>query len=478
MAGLGDLVVNLSANTAKFDKGISKSKGGLTDFATSATSLLNPVTAAFAAMAASAAATGLSIYGIAQRIETLAGVVDKANQTGLSAKFIQELGFAAEQSGVPIDSLFDSLKDMTTKIGEASLATDATATSLEQIGLNIEDLKKLKPEGQFLAIADAISKLPTVAEKSAAGIAIFGESAVKMVPMLSQGEDGIRSLMEQAKDLKIGISDEDLKSIATADNAMVRMKSSLSAVVSNIAVGLAPVFEQISNSLTGILPMISDVARGLSEGLASAMKIVGDLVDEKVMPPLKEFLAISADIITKWAAMDSKFEFLGKLLAAGFSLGIETIKLEWKQMLIDLMNYTAEKANALVGMLNPKTAAIAVSDWLNGQGNFDQPKTVNREALEASQLRFDNLIRELNGLPALAGPVFGEPSRPDQPQVTAEEAQRIKSERMAAMALSLPGLAAPGGKDANVAATEKQTKDLVGALKSLRPPAMTVVPEF
>jgi hypothetical protein len=224
--------------------------------------------------------------------------------------------------------------------------------------------------------------------------------------------------------------------------------------------------------------MISDVARGLSEGLASAMKIVGDLVDEKVMPPLKEFLAISADIITKWAAMDSKFEFLGKLLAAGFSLGIETIKLEWKQMLIDLMNYTAEKANALVGMLNPKTAAIAVSDWLNGQGNFDQPKTVNREALEASQLRFDNLIRELNGLPALAGPVFGEPSRPDQPQVTAEEAQRIKSERMAAMALSLPGLAAPGGKDANVAATEKQTKDLVGALKSLRPPAMTVVPEF
>jgi hypothetical protein len=119
MAGLGDLVVNLSANTQKFDKNISKSQGGLKAFATSAMSALNPVTAAFTAMAAGAVGVGAAVWGLTSRIGTLAGVADKAAQTGLSGAFLQQLEYAADQSGVSAETLTGGIKKLTVMIGKA-----------------------------------------------------------------------------------------------------------------------------------------------------------------------------------------------------------------------------------------------------------------------------------------------------------------------------------------------------------------------
>lgn len=473
MANAGDLVVRLGLNSNPLTAGLAKASEGVKGFADSATTWLNPVTATFTGMAAAAAATGLSIFGISQRIETLAGVVDKANQTGLSAEFIQQLGFAADQSGVSVDGLLGGLSKMTVELGKAQLNSEETAKNLEQIGLTSEDLAGLKPEDQFLAIADAIAKLPSVAEKAAATVAVFGRSASEMAPLLGEGEKGIRSLMEEAKNLKIGISTEDLQSIAKADDAMARMKSSLSSVVSNIAVSLAPVFEQISNSLTEILPQIAEMARSLSGVLAEAMKTVGDMVDSDVIPKLKEFLTVSADLLAKWSAMPKKWKFLGEIIAAAISLAVETIKADWRDMLDDMLKATAEKAKTLMGMLDPTTYSNAALDYLSSAENADYSGGVGAGA-ESSQAKaerkFENLMRQLNGEAPIAGP-DPKKMRPDRPQETPDA---LAAKLQAAMA----GGTAPGGKDPNVAATEKQTNKLIDALKSYGSPKLNLVPEI
>ena len=464
MANAGDLVVRLGLNSNPLTQGLAKASTGVKGFADSASTWLNPVTATFTAMAAAAAATGLSIFGISQRIETLAGVVDKANQTGLSAEFIQQLGFAADQSGVSVDGLLGGLAKMTIELGKTQLNSEETSNNLKQIGLEASSLADMKPEDQFLAIADAIAKLPTAAEKAAATVAIFGRSTSDMIPLLGEGEKGIRSLMEEAKNLKIGISTEDLQSIAKADDAMARMKSSLSSVVSNIAVSLAPVFEQVSNSLTAILPQISEMAKSLSGVLAEALKTVGDMVDADVIPKLKEFLTITADLLAKWSAMPEKWKFLGEVIAAAISLAVETIKADWREMLDDMLAATAEKAKTLMGMLNPTTYSNSVLDYLSSAENADYSGGVGAgaESPQAkAERKFENLMRQLNGEAPVAGP-DGSKLRPDRspekPDATAEKLR-------AAMAGNTPA----GGKDPNVVATEKQTDKLVRALMEIKP---------
>lgn len=473
MANAGDLVVRLGLNSNPLTTGLTKASEGVKGFADSATTWLNPVTATFTGMAAAAAATGLSIFGISQRIETLAGVVDKANQTGLSAEFIQQLGFAADQSGVSVDGLIGGLDKMTVSLGKAELNSEETAKNLEQIGLTSKELSGLKPEDQFLAIADAIAKLPTVAEKAAATVAIFGKSASEMAPLLGEGEKGIRSLMEEAKNLKIGISTEDLQSIAKADDAMARMKSSLSSVVSNIAVGLAPVFEQISNSLTAILPQIAEMAKSLSGVLAEAMKTVGDMVDADVIPKLKEFLTVSADLLAKWSAMPEKWKFLGEVIAAAVSLAVETIKSDWREMLDDMLKATAEKAKTLMGMLNPTTYSNSVLDYLSNAENADYSGGVGKGAESAvtkAERRFENLMRQLNGQAPIPEPEAR--MRRDSPSNT-DPVDPLAEKLKAALSGS-----STAGADANVKATEKQTNKLVEALKNYGSPKLNVVPEI
>lgn len=474
MANAGDLVVRLGLNSNPLTTGLAKASEGVKGFADSATTWLNPVTATFTGMAAAAAATGLSIFGISQRIETLAGVVDKANQTGLSAEFIQQLGFAADQSGVSVDGLIGGLDKMTVSLGKAELNSEETAKNLEQIGLTSKELSGLKPEDQFLAIADAIAELPTVAEKAAATVAIFGKSASEMAPLLGEGEKGIRSLMEEAKNLKIGISTEDLQSIAKADDAMARMKSSLSSVVSNIAVGLAPVFEQISNSLTAILPQIADMARSLSGVLAEAMKSVGDMVDSDVIPKLKEFLTVSADLLSKWSAMPQKWKFLGEIIAAAISLAVETIKADWREMLDDMLKATAEKAKTLMGMLNPATYSNAVLDYLASAENADYTGGVGKGAessLTKAERRFDNLMRQLNGEAPIPEPEAR--LRSDRP-AESMPADPLGEKLKAALSQQVTS----PNNDANVKATEKQTNKLVEALKNYGSPRLNIVPEI
>jgi hypothetical protein len=279
--------------------------------------------------------------------------------------------------------------------------------------------------------------------------------------------------MEEAKNLKIGISTEDLQSIAKADDAMARMKSSLSSVVSNIAVSLAPVFEQISNSLTAILPQIADMARSLSGVLAEAMKTVGDMVDAEVIPKLKEFLTVSADLLAKWSAMPEKWKFLGEIIAAAISMAVENIKADWRDMLDDMLKATAEKAKTLMGMLDPTTYTNSVLDYLSSAENADYSGGVGAgaESPQAkAERKFENLIRQLNGEAQVAGP-DGSKDRKARPQETPDA---LAAKLKAAMA----GGAAPGGKDANVIATEKQTTKLIDALKNFGSPKLNLVPEL
>lgn len=479
MAGMGqDLVVNLAGNNAKLKKSLVEGKSSLTDFSTAATTLLNPVGIAFAGIAASAAAAGLSMYGIGERIETLAKVVDKANQTGLSAKFIQDLGFAADQSGVPVENFLDSLKDMTNNLGKAELAGEKTATNFEQIGLNIQDLKLLRPEDQFLAIADAISKLPSVAEKAAAGSAIFGESAVKMVPLLSQGEEGIRSLMAEADKLKISISDEDLQSIATADNAMQRMKSSLSSVISKIAVGMAPLFESISNTVTTITPQIGEIAKAMSSGLADAINIAVKLFNDDLLPGIRAFLTTSGDLLTKWSEMPDKFSFAGEIIQAVFDVAFEYIKVYWSIMLDDMIAATADAAMKMLNMLNPKTGFNAVADWLLGQDTAKADPKNELAALEAAQARLDALVTRLQTGGELQPPDSGvkQPAVNNVPAIQPAAATGPIS--AAGVFMGGGGAVAPGGKDPNVKATEEQTAALLEGLRRTNQFPVSVVPSF
>jgi len=348
MAGLGDLVVNLSANTQKFDKNISKSQGGLKSFGTAALAALNPVTAAITGMVAGAVGLGAAVWGLSGRIGDLAGVADKAAQTGLSGAFLQQLEFAADQSGVSAETLTGGIKKLTVMIGKAGDGSKEAAESLKDIGLSAKDLQKLSPEQQFEKVAAGIGKIPTAAGRAAAAVKIFGKSGIEMTTLFAGGLDDITKLMQDAKDIGIGLDDEQLRRVADADDALQKMYAAFGAMIDQVAVGLAPAFEAVATEVTGLIGPVTK-------------------------------------LFDTFNNLDNRWTLASDTLVAAFDVAMETIKLHWGDMVNEMIDVVTDVNWAQ--LLNP-FAGININDL--------RPDA-KPENLQAAQAKLDGLLGQFKG---------------------------------------------------------------------------------
>lgn len=489
MSGLGDLVVNLSANTQKFDKNISKSQTGLKSFGTAALAAVNPVTAAITGMIAGAVGLGAAVWGLSGRIGDLAGVADKAAQTGLSGAFLQQLEFAADQSGVSAETLTGGIKKLTVMIGKAGDGSKEASDALGSIGLKLEDLQKLSPEQQFEKVAAGIGKIPTAAGRASAAVKIFGKSGIEMTGLFAGGLDDITKLMQDAKDIGIGLDDEQLAQVAAADDSLQKMYASISAMVDQVAVGLAPAFAKVSEEITGL-----------------------------VGPVTKLFDTFNN--------MDDRWTWLSDTIVAAFDVAIENIKVHWSKMISDLLIQTSsfgfDVANFAFDMTNPGLMAQRGIEMAQNAGAGG----AGQDGLAVAQARLAALLGQFNaagdgGKPGAAQPGFNRQWMELKPPKSFTEAwtgitdalspitsqleagatgfiDRAKiqagaiggtlsnwlgTDRKKQEAPRLAGAMAGGsveaystivqammtrGKDPVVAATEKQTKELIKGLKPKR----------
>lgn len=364
MPGLGnDLVVNLAGNNSKLKSKISESKGGLKSFASSAAGFLNPVTAGLTAIAGAAIGAGVAIYGLQTRIAGLAQIADQATQTGLSGAFIQRLGYAADQSGVSVETLMGGIKKLTIAIGKGDDKPFAA------LGISLSEMKALNPEQQFLRVAAAISKLPTAAERAAAAVKIFGKSGIDMTGLFADGMSGLNALMADAEKLGIGISAEGLAKAAAADDAIQRMKASFGALLDQITVGVAPAFTLVATAIADLIP------------------------------PVTKFF-------DRFNEMDDKVEYIGRLFNAGMAVVFEEIRQNWDSMLDQMAASTAK----WFVKWNPNVIAVKGIGNLLGGGGGGGAANDNLPALKQN---FQNILNERNpgNIAQQPPPKFG----PEQP---------------------------------------------------------------
>lgn len=353
-----DLVVNLSGNNSKLKSSLKESKSALASFGESAKSLINPIKAGFAGVAVGAAAAGVAIYAVANRISSLAGIADDAVKTGLSGAFLQRLGYAADQSGVNVDTLTGGMKKLTIAIGKAD------PKPFEKLGVDFQKLKTLQPEQQFMMIAEAIGKLPTAAERAAASVAIFGKSGIDMANLFAGGMGELNTLLKDAEALGIGISPEGLAKAAAADDAIQRMKASFGALLDQVSVGLAPAFNEVATAIANMIP------------------------------PITQFI----DKFNNMGDLKVKVKFIGDLIDVNLEIAFLSVLDHWDEMLAGMINKTTIAAAKMAWDLSPAGMSVNSAKWaagkigLTGEGT---KKPIN-QALTDAKVRRSEVLSQLD----------------------------------------------------------------------------------
>jgi hypothetical protein len=273
------------------------------------------------AMGAGIAAAGSAIVaplvGAVHQFADVGDALDKMSaRTGIAAPALAELGFAAEQSGASLENVENAVLRMNRRIGRITvgMGSKEQVKALQMLGLSAQQLDKMNPEEQLLAIADAMSQHGDAA--SAAGLAqrAFGTAVDKILPLLALGREGIQKLRDEAKDLNIVPSDEEVANAAKVTDALNRVRRVLKSTIFTVGAKLA---EPILAGLEAVKNIVVAISKWVDENQQLIRVVAG--VGAALLGVGTAVTALGAGIVGVGLVISS----LGTVLAAlGTAIGL------------------------------------------------------------------------------------------------------------------------------------------------------------
>lgn len=136
---------------------------------------------------------------------------DLGTQTGIGTRALQEVAYAADQAGVPLEEFRAGLQRMAATLGKG-----IKASSLRMLGNSAQGFaravnKAKSPGEKFELILAQMAAIPDATKRAAFGMQFFGRAGVRLAGLAGDGADGVKRLREEAEALGLVMSDEDIK---------------------------------------------------------------------------------------------------------------------------------------------------------------------------------------------------------------------------------------------------------------------------
>lgn len=292
-----------------------------------------------------------------QALEAADAIGKASHAVGISVKEMGGLAFAAEQSDVSLDSL---------KIGLRAFSQELVKT-----GQGSRDVKEA-----LIEQARLFSEMPDGAAKTTLAMQLFGRAGALMIPLLNEGADGMRELIERGKVLS-GVDEKVAKTANDLNDAFAEMKFGARGLALVLATPLASGFLELTKEIN---ETIFSVQKFLSLN-PNAQVGLGDLAKEIVTGPAMRAVRGARLILSK--IMGEKFQ-----LPPGDTK--PEIKEDTNRMTADQLRTERERASLDIGLQQVKT-----EHQLLGEKN-SEIATIHRLADITEQLRIIDARRVLN----------------------------------------------------------------------------------
>jgi len=426
MAEVGSLNIDLILKSARFLEGINKSKQGLSELERATnrlsramdktgkdigkigskltTNLTLPIVAA--GVAIGAAVTKMATYG--------SSINDMSVRTGFSRESLQELGFAAKQTGVEMGSIELASRKLTKSMGEAATGSGETANLFKQLGVEIKNADgSLRPANEvFMDTIGALNRIPDETTRNVVGMKLLGKSFGDITPLVSEGKEGLKRYAKEARDAGLVMSEEGVIAADNFGDKMDKLRGQLEHAGMEVATAFLPIIEQLANFVRDkVVPAIKSFAEWWKElspttqkvivGIAGFLALAGPLTS--MFGGILRFIPL---IITGIQGIGTAFTFMtgpigltiaavGLLVIALSSLGPPDITLEQS---FETQKSVVESLTQRLGLLDAAIKKEEESGKSSAQSLTNQ--TIKREelakTLEDEKKRLDELSKSVD----------------------------------------------------------------------------------
>ena len=285
--------------------------------------------AAVTASIASVTALGTSFFNAAKATAEFGDNIDKMSQKiGLSTDAYQEWDFIAQHSGTSMESLKTSMVKLSTAAANGSDA-------FQKLGISAEDAQSMSREELWNKTVMALTSVEDETERARIAQELFGKGATEMGALLNTSAADIEAMRQQAHDLGIVMSEEDVKASAAFQDSLQNMTQSFDGLknrmlseflpgITTVMDGLTQIFagdeeggvakikegiESISTKITEVLPtlvetggqILTAIMGAITENLPLLVPLAGDILvtlADAVITALPTLLTTGVEILT------------------------------------------------------------------------------------------------------------------------------------------------------------------------------------
>jgi hypothetical protein len=195
---------------------------------------------------------------------------DFSQRTGIGVEALQGYSLAAKLAGVDTEQFGTAVQKLAVNIGKATPG-DALDKSLRAINLSVGELRALAPEQQFSAIGNAISTLPTVADRAAAAVEIFGKQGAALAPLFREGADSIEELQARAERLGLIVDEAQVNNVASMNDAFDLVAATVQGITGQVIGNLAPAVTEVTNQFLRFVEEFAGTEGQGGTGIANAI---------------------------------------------------------------------------------------------------------------------------------------------------------------------------------------------------------------
>lgn len=265
-----------------------------------------------------------------EKLDLFRDIVKQSAALGISASQFQGLSVVMAKAGIEGEGVSQVFASMGKQIADvASGHGKGAARAFEMLGLDAQKLIAMKPDQQFLAIADAFAAMPPGAAQASAAVHLFKGNAAGLLPELQKGSAGIQGLIDKMKGTGAVLSDDQLKAAAGASrawkDAKVEIKSAWDGLANRATLIAAPVIKFVSQAVSKFFAFMQPVFEWVGRAVAKVADLATivfeqlgkwvDVVVREVSALAGEFGGLGADIPTVQDVIVLMFRTVGTAAA-------------------------------------------------------------------------------------------------------------------------------------------------------------------
>lgn len=223
------------------------------------------------------------VYAIARDSAAYADdILTISTNTGIATDTLQELKYAEPLIDVPLSTITDSMKKVTTALSGARDGSDKYKTAFEQLGISVtnQDGTLRDSETVFWEIIGALGNMKDGTDKDALAMQLLGKQANSLNGLIKTGKDGIKNFADEAHAMGAVLDKDALNKLGNLDDSFENLHSAMVSLRNNAAVLFAPALTLVLNAITALFGGAAKLLSGHKDAITEHIDDVNKKSEE------------------------------------------------------------------------------------------------------------------------------------------------------------------------------------------------------